>query len=101
MINLEEQLSWVGLIYLSWNCVLFAQSSFWNQCFLSTDSTWEALIWSLNVWKAFPINTNKGLLDCLNKYSDIFYHTELQALNDAFIFDSTLFKYDYSLYLIV
>lgn len=61
----------------------------------------EALIWSLNVWKAFPINTDKGPLDCLNKYSNIFYHTELHPLNDEFIFDSTLFKCDYSLYLIV
>lgn len=58
--------------------MLFAQSSFWNQCFFSADSTWEALIWGLSIWKAFPINTNKGPLDCLNKHNDIFYYIKLE-----------------------
>lgn len=99
LINLEEQFRWGGLIYLSWNWSLFAQSSFWNQCFFSADSTWEALIWGLSVWKAFPINTNKGLLDWTNR-TTYFIIQSFNLTNNEFIFNSTLFQCDY-LYLTV
>lgn len=77
LINLEKQFCYFECIYLSWNCVLFAQSSFWNQCFFFADSFWETLIWALKYIKSFSINTSKGLLEYLNKNNSIFCHTKL------------------------
>lgn len=56
--------------------------------FFSANSIWEALIWSFSIWKAFPINTNKGPLDCLSKYDDIFYHEQFylsSRITDSFL----------------
>lgn len=100
LINLEEQFSWGGLIYLSWNWSLFAQSSLWNQCFFSADSTWEALIWGLSVWEAFPINTNKGLPGWTSR-ATYFVIQSFNLTKNEFVFNSTLFQCDCSLYLIV
>lgn len=91
-------MGWVDLFILE--LIVVCTVFFLESVFFLRDSTGEALVWGLSVWEAFPINTNKGLLDWTNR-ATYFIIQSFNLTNNEFIFNSTLFQCDCSLYLIV